>query len=66
MRSKGYDIVVLNFPEYTNEFGKTIDGGADYIERNAFVLIRLINELNRQLIANGSTEDLVIIGPSMG
>src|SRR5215210_967901 len=31
MRSKGYDIVVLNFPEYINELGKTIDGGADYI-----------------------------------
>lgn len=66
IRSKGYDIVVLNFPEYTNEFGKTIDGGADYIERNAFVLVKLINKLNQELKDNGSTEKLVIIGPSMG
>jgi hypothetical protein len=66
MRSKGYDIVVLNFPEYTSELGKAVDGGVDYIERNAFVLIRLINKLNWQLKVNGSTEKLVIIGPSMG
>ena len=66
MRSKGYDIVVLNFPGYINELGKTIDGGADYIERNAFVLVKLINKLNWQLRTNGSTEKLVIIGPSMG
>ncbi|HUP11672.1 MAG TPA: hypothetical protein VM187_05660, partial [Niastella sp.] len=63
---EGYDIVVLNFPEYINELGSTVDGGADYIERNAFVLVRLINRLNGQLRANGSTEKLVIIGPSMG
>lgn len=66
MRNKGYDIVVLNFPEYRNELGKAVDGGADYIERNAFVLMELISELNRQLSLNGSAEKLVIIGPSMG
>ena len=66
MRSKGYDIVVLNFPEYTNELGKAVDGGADYIERNAFVLVTLINQLNQEMKDNGSTEKLVIIGPSMG
>jgi hypothetical protein len=66
LRSKGYDIVVLNFPEYVNELGNAVDGGADYIERNAFVLIRLINKLNWQLKVNGSSEKLVIVGPSMG
>ena len=66
IRSKGYDIVILNFPIYKNEFDKIIDGGADYIERNAFVLIKLINKINRELKDNGSSEKLVIIGPSMG
>ena len=66
VRNKGYDIVVLNFPTYTNELGNTVDGGADYIERNAFVLIKLINKLNQELKENNSSEQLVIIGPSMG
>ena len=66
MRSKGYDIVILNFPTYTNEYGNVVDGGADYIERNAFVLIKLINKLNQELKDNNSSEQLVIIGPSMG
>jgi hypothetical protein len=66
VRSKGYDIVVLNFPTYTNELGNTVDGGADYIERNAFVLVKLIKKLNQELKENNSTEQLVIIGPSMG
>jgi len=42
------------------------DGGADYIERNAMLLIKLIQQLNATLAANGSTEKLVIVGPSMG
>ena len=42
------------------------DGGADYIERNANVLKALITKLNGKLVANGSTEKLKIIGPSMG
>jgi len=41
-------------------------GGADYIERNANVLKALIAEVNGKLVANGSTEKLKIIGPSMG
>ncbi len=42
------------------------DGGADYIERNAFLLVKLIQDLNGQLATNNSTEKLVIVGPSMG
>lgn len=42
------------------------DGGADYIERNANVLKALITKLNGKLVANGSTEKIKIIGPSMG
>src|SRR5690625_5027075 len=40
LRSLGYDVIVLNFPEYkTLENGINRDGGADYIERNAMVLV---------------------------
>lgn len=42
------------------------DGGTDYMERNAFILVKLIQQVNATLIANGSTEKLVVIGPSMG
>jgi Secretion system C-terminal sorting domain/Putative serine esterase (DUF676) len=42
------------------------DGGADYIERNAMVLVKLIQSANQQLQASGSSEKIVIIGPSMG
>lgn len=42
------------------------DGGADYIERNAMVLRELIVQTNQTLVANGSQESLVVIGPSMG
>lgn len=55
LRTMGYDIVVLNFPN-----------GGDYIERNAFILVALIQKLNQQLKQAGSTEKLVIVGPSMG
>jgi hypothetical protein len=41
------------------------DGGTDYMERNAFLLVKLIQEVNAALPA-GSTEKLVIVGPSMG
>jgi len=43
-----------------------LDGGADYIERNAMVLVHLIDSVNNKLANNGSTEQLVVIGPSMG
>jgi len=62
LRDEGYDLVALNAPQYTTD-GKDIDGGADYIQRNAMVLIELINLINNQKIGN---EELVIIGPSMG
>ncbi|MGV6830920.1 MAG: T9SS type A sorting domain-containing protein [bacterium] len=40
-----------------------VDGGTDFIERNAMILVELINEVNSQKV--GSQEN-VIIGPSMG
>lgn len=65
LRSKGYDVIIVNNPTYISS-GRKIDGGADYIERNALALTRLIRNLNTELTTKGSTEKLVIIGPSMG
>ncbi|WP_419802358.1 T9SS type A sorting domain-containing protein [Mucilaginibacter sp.] len=65
MLAKGYDVIFLKFPTY-NKNGVQIDGGADYIQRNAFTLITLIQKVNQILQQNGSTEKLVVIGPSMG
>ena len=62
-RDLGYDVVLLNFPVYQRANGDIIDGGADYIQRNAFILIELINRINDEKVGN---EELVIIGPSMG
>jgi len=62
VRDEGFDIIILNAPQYTTG-GKAIDGGADYIQRNAFVLIEMINFLNAQ--KEGDAE-LVVLGPSMG
>lgn len=62
LRDEGFDPVALNFPLYTTD-GNDIDGGADYIQRNAMVLIELINTINAQKIGN---QELVVVGPSMG
>jgi hypothetical protein len=52
LKSVGYDIIVLNFAN-----------GGDYIQRNAFLLIELINRVNSYKQSN---EKLVIFGISMG
>jgi alpha/beta hydrolase fold len=62
LRGEGFDIVILNAPQYTTN-GKDIDGGSDYIQRNAMVLIEMINFLNVQKVGD---EELVVLGPSMG
>ncbi len=62
LRTEGYDIIILNAPQY-NTGGKDIDGGADYIQRNAFVLVSLIEEINAQKVGDA---ELVVLGPSMG
>lgn len=62
VRDEGYDIVVLNAPLYTTD-GKDIDGGGDFIQRNAMVLVELIDFLNQEKVGN---EELVVLGPSMG
>jgi len=64
LRNQGYDIVILNFPNYTRpSTAELINGGADYIQRNAMVLVELINQINA--LKEGDEEN-VVIGPSMG
>jgi hypothetical protein len=64
LRTQGFDIVLLNFPTYTRPNTTTVvDGGVDFIQRNAFVLVSLINQINAQKVGNQKN---VVIGPSMG
>lgn len=62
LRDEGFDFIALNAPLYNTD-GKDIDGGADYVQRNAMVLVELIEFINSEKVGN---EELVIIGPSMG
>ena len=62
--NEGSDIILLNFPNYTRaEDGATINGGADYIERNGLVLVNLIETIKDDI--QGANK-IVVIGPSMG
>ncbi|RAR71827.1 T9SS type A sorting domain-containing protein [Flavobacterium aciduliphilum] len=64
VRAQGYDLVILNFPTYTRTGTSTVvDGGVDYIQRNAMILVELINQINAQKIGTAKN---VVIGPSMG
>lgn len=64
VRAQGFDIIVLNFPTYTRPNTTTvIDGGVDYIQRNAMILVELLNYINTQKVG---TQKNVVIGPSMG
>jgi len=64
VRDLGFDLVVLNFPTYTRTSdAAVINGGADYIQRNAFILIELLNTINAMKVG---AEQNVVIGPSMG
>lgn len=60
---EGYDVVIVNFPTYTNAIGRVVDGGADFIERNALSLVTVMEIINAQKVG---TEQNVVIGPSMG
>lgn len=64
------DVILLNFPNSERQRPNLtwtdykIDGGTDYIERNALVLVALLKQFKRQLAT--SSEKYAIIGPSMG
>ena len=64
VRAQGYDVIILNFPTYTRTGTTTsVDGGVDYIQRNAMILVELINQINAQKVGTAKN---VVIGPSMG
>src|SRR5690554_107734 len=64
VREEGFDVVILNFPIYTRTQDEAvIDGGVDFIERNAMLLVELISLINAEKVGN---EENVVIGPSMG
>lgn len=71
LRALGYDVIMVNHPKYTTtnlQNGQTvaIDGGAYYIESNAMALVKLLIQTKQLLITNGSTNNIAVIGPSMG
>ena len=63
VRGQGFDVIIFNQPMYTNAGAELVDGGSDFIERNAMVLVELINLVNSCKVGD---EQNVIIGPSMG
>jgi len=64
LRAEGFDFVFVNFPTYTRASDQVeVNGGGDYIQRNAMVLVEILNQINAQ---KTGSEELVIIGPSMG
>ncbi|NOZ34487.1 MAG: T9SS type A sorting domain-containing protein [Chlorobi bacterium] len=55
---EGYDFVITNFY-----------GGDDYIQRNAMLVVKLIQDINARMTAAGTMKQanqIVVIGPSMG
>lgn len=71
LRAQGYDVIMVNHPTYTttninNGQEVTIDGGAYYIESNALALVALIKKIKQKMAQVGSTEEIAIVGPSMG
>ncbi|WP_018675504.1 lipase family alpha/beta hydrolase [Riemerella columbina] len=55
LQNKGFDVTLVNFPN-----------GADFIERNAMAVVELLKRENDKLKQNGSSEKIILIGPSMG
>lgn len=55
LRVLGYDVVIVNHPTYMRG-NVEIDGGADFIQRNAMAHVKLYQDINTELIANNSNE----------
>jgi len=58
LKEMGMDAVLLNFY-----------GGADYIQRNAMLVVKLLDTINQIMTVNGKMLDanqIVVVGPSMG
>jgi hypothetical protein len=70
LRNGGFDVIIVNFPNYTttnllNNQMVAINGGAYYIESNAFAFIKLLTETKEKLVQNGSTSQIAVIAPSV-
>jgi len=64
LRDTGVDIIILNFPTYVRAAdGATINGGADYLERNGLILVNLIETINASKVGD---QEMIVVGPSMG
>ena len=64
LRDQGIDIILLNFPNYIRAAdGATINGGADYIERNGLIMVNLIETIKADMLGS---QELIVMGPSMG
>ena len=61
--NSGFDIIPLNFIKYKATDGTIINGGTDYVERNAMVLVELIEQINQCKEGN---EPIKLVGFSMG
>ncbi|TGE14585.1 lipase family protein [Hymenobacter elongatus] len=68
---KERDVVILNFitsrrtvSRYGSAYAQEVEGGADFIERNALVLVELLNRLKPMLA--DPTQKITVLGPSMG
>jgi hypothetical protein len=55
LRSQGFDVVILNW-----------GNSGDFLQKSAFLVVRLIEEVNRLKSLAGSTEPNILVGISMG
>ena len=61
VRAEGFDVVVLNFPTYTRDTDAvTVDGGADFMERNAMILVELIETINAEKAGNSPEQNVIL------
>ncbi|QED37001.1 alpha/beta hydrolase [Antarcticibacterium arcticum] len=65
LRNQGFDIIPLNFINGEQNDGSIIKGGTDYIERNAMVLVELIERINTSSCWS-NVQPIKVIGFSMG
>lgn len=70
LNKKNFDVILVNLPYYNkipNDINsELICAGADDIIRNAYSIASFIQKINADLQTVGSTEKLVVVGPSMG
>lgn len=66
LRGQGFDIIPLNFIKGEQNDGSITNGGTDYIERNAMVLVELIERINNSSCWTSNVQPIKVIGFSMG